>query len=87
MVGTNSNNVTPKIDEFGINKRFEFVEQMVGMVSKKTIASAIITGQGGLGKTHTVLKALERGGYTNITDLADFEVGDILYMSKCYRIV
>jgi len=44
MVGSNSNNVTQKVDEFGINKRFEFVEQMVSMVSKKTIASAIITG-------------------------------------------
>ncbi len=38
-------NTQPKVDEFGINKRFEFVEQMVTMVAKKTIASAIITGQ------------------------------------------
>lgn len=87
MVGSNSNNVTQKVDEFGINKRFEFVEQMVSMVSKKTIASAIITGQGGLGKTHTVLKALERGGYTNITELAEFEVGTVMNMSKCYKII
>lgn len=87
MVGSNSNNITPKIDEFGINKRFDFVEQMVGMVSKKTIASAIITGQGGLGKTHTVLKSLEQGGYTNITELAEFEVGTVMNMSKCYKII
>lgn len=87
FVGANSNNVTPKIDEFGINKRFEFVEQMVSMVSKKTIASAIITGQGGLGKTHTVLKALQNAGYTNITELADFEVGTVMNMSKCYKII
>jgi DNA replication protein DnaC len=62
VVGNNANNATQKVSEFGINKRFEFVEQMVGMVSKKTIASAIITGQGGLGKTHTVLGALNKSG-------------------------
>jgi hypothetical protein len=60
---------------------------MVGMVSKKTIASAIITGQGGLGKTHTVLKSLEDAGYKNVTDLAEFEVGTVLNASKCYRII
>jgi len=86
-VGVVSNNMTQKVDEFGINKRFEFVEQMVGMVSKKTIASAIITGQGGLGKTHTVLKSLESAGYKNVTDLAEFEVGTVLNASKCYRII
>jgi hypothetical protein len=86
-VGTVTSNMTQKVDEFGINKRFEFVEQMVGMVSKKTIASAIITGQGGLGKTHTVLKTLEDAGYKNVTDLAEFEVGTILNTSKCYRII
>ena len=86
-VGTVTSNMTQKVDEFGINKRFEFVEQMVGMVSKKTIASAIITGQGGLGKTHTVLKSLEDAGYKNVTDLAEFEVGTVLNASKCYRII
>ena len=84
-VGTNSNQ--PKIDEFGINKRFQFVEQMVSMVSKKTIASAIITGQGGLGKTHTVLKSLDSAGFTNITELADFEVGTVVNTQRCYRVI
>ena len=68
-------NNPPKIDEFGINKRFEFVQQMVTMVGKKTIASAIITGQGGLGKTHTVLKSLKAQGLIDTTDLASFEEG------------
>ncbi|MGA1739173.1 MAG: hypothetical protein ACO4AM_07830, partial [Candidatus Nanopelagicaceae bacterium] len=76
-----------KRDEFGINKRFDFVKQMVGMVASKTVASAIITGQGGLGKSHTVLKALESEGLQNVTDLADFEVGSVMRASKCYRIV
>lgn len=80
-------NNTPKIDEFGINKRFEFVQQMVTMVGKKTIASAIITGQGGLGKTHTVLKSLKAQGLIDTTDLAAFEEGYKFNSSKSYRVV
>ena len=80
-------NNQPKIDEFGINKRFEFVQQMVTMVSKKTIASAIITGQGGLGKTHTVLKSLKAQGLIDTTDLAAFEEGYKFNSSKSYRVV
>lgn len=74
-------------DEFGINKRFEFVQQMVSMVASKTVPSAIITGQGGLGKSHTVVKALEAEGLENVTDLAEFQVGSVMRASKCYRIV
>jgi hypothetical protein len=87
VVGSNANNVTAKASEFGINKRFEFVEQMVSMVSKKTIASAIITGEGGLGKTHTVLASLDRAGFTNVTDLAEFEIGSVVNTSKSYRVI
>jgi hypothetical protein len=60
---------------------------MVDMVAGKTVASAIITGQGGLGKSHTVIKALEAQGMQNVTDLADFQVGQVLRASKCYRVV
>lgn len=74
-------------DEFGITKRFEFVKQMVTMVAKKTVASAIITGQGGLGKTHSVLKALKDCGLTDVTDLASFEVGARIQGSRSYRVI
>jgi len=77
----------PKIDEFGINKRFDFVEQMVNMVSSKTIASAIITGQGGLGKTHTVIKALKNKGLIDVTDLASFEVGSIISSRNSFKVI
>lgn len=77
----------PKIDEFGINKRFDFVDQMVRMVSAKTIASAIITGQGGLGKTHTVIKSLKTAGFTDVTDLASFEVGTRIVSPKSFRVI
>lgn len=80
-------NTQPKVDEFGINKRFDFVAQMVTMVAKKTIASAIITGQGGLGKTHTVLKSLKAQNLIDTTDLAQFEEGARINSDKSFRIV
>jgi len=76
-----------KSDEFGITKRFEFVKQMVSMVAKKTVASAIITGQGGLGKTHSVLKSLKDCGLQDVTDLASFEIGTRIQGSKSYRVI
>jgi hypothetical protein len=76
-----------KREEFGINKRFDFVKQMVDMVADKTVPSAIITGQGGLGKSHTVVKALRDQGLQDVTDLAEFQVGSVMRASKCYRVV
>ena len=87
VIGTQSNDVSAKASEFGINERFAFVEQMVNMVAKKTIASAIITGQGGLGKTHTVLKALKSHGMQDTTDLAQFEAGARINTPKAFRLI
>lgn len=76
-----------KPSEFSINQRFDFVSQMVNMVAKASMPSVIITGEGGLGKTYTVLKALDKAGLKNITDLAEFAVGTKINVAKCYRIV
>lgn len=78
---------TPKEDKFGINARFGFVEKLVGMVADGVQPSAIITGEGGLGKTYTVTKTLEAKGYKDISDLADFQVGQILNARKCFTFV
>lgn len=86
-VGTVETNKTKAVSEFGINDRFGFVEKMVGMVAKKTIASAIITGQGGLGKTHTVLKTLKQEGMSDTTDLGQFEIGARINAPKAFRLV
>lgn len=86
-VGTVETNKTKAVSEFGINDRFGFVEKMVGMVAKKTIASAIITGQGGLGKTHTVLKTLKNEGMSDTTDLGQFEIGSRINAPKAFRLV
>ena len=53
---------------FGINERFMILEDFVDMVASRTIPSAVITGQGGLGKSHTVFKALKTAGLMNIDD-------------------
>lgn len=54
--------------EFPINQRFSFVESVVSMVAKGVQASAVITGEGGLGKTFTVLKVLEEEGFQDLND-------------------
>jgi len=71
-----------KKSKFGINQRFEFVTQLVSMVADSVQPSAIITGEGGLGKTYTVIKTLEAKGYTDISDLAEFQVGVTLNIER-----
>jgi len=78
---------TEKQNRYGINERFEFVEKLVNMVASNVQPSAIITGEGGLGKTYTVTKTLEANGYKDISDLADFEVGSIINTRKCFTMV
>jgi hypothetical protein len=73
--------------KFGINTRFEFVEKLVNMVAAGVQPSAVITGEGGLGKTFTVTKTLESAGYKDISDLADFQVGAVLNTRKCFTSV
>lgn len=64
--------------KFGINTRFGFVEKLVTMVAAGVQPSAVITGEGGLGKTYTVTKTLAENGYTDISDLGEFQVGEVL---------
>lgn len=77
----------PVVSEYDINERFGFVEQMVTMIADGTMPSAIITGEGGLGKSYTVLNTLDKAGLKNITDLAAFEEGTKINVSKAYRVI
>lgn len=72
---------------FGINERFGFVEKLVDMVAAGVQPSAVVTGEGGLGKTYTVTKTLEKNGYKDISDLADFQVGMVINTRKCFTMV
>lgn len=78
---------TEKQNRYGINERFSFVEKLVNMVASNIQPSAIITGEGGLGKTYTVTKTLEANGYKDISDLADFQVGTIVNTRRCFTMV
>ena len=71
-------------EKFGINERFEFVEKLVTMVASGVQASAVITGQGGLGKSYTVLKTLEQAGYKDMSDLGEFQVGAVINRAKVF---
>ena len=79
--------VAEKQNKYGINERFAFVEKLVTMVATGVQPSAVITGEGGLGKTYTVVKTLESAGYKDISDLADFQVGTIINTRKCFTMV
>jgi hypothetical protein len=73
-----------KSDRFCINTRFSFVEKLISMVASGVQPSAVITGQGGLGKTYTVTKTLVNAGYVDATTLADFQVGQVVQRSKMF---
>jgi hypothetical protein len=44
---------------YTINQRFEFLDQLTTMVIKGQTPSLIVTGEGGLGKTHAVTQAIQ----------------------------
>lgn len=48
--------------EFSVEERFQFIQQFVGLIAKKSIHSLILTGDGGLGKTYTVIESLKKLG-------------------------
>jgi hypothetical protein len=77
----------PSPQEFGINKRFDFVDKLVSMVASKKAKSVIISGPGGLGKTYSVMSALTKAGLKDLSSLADVPVGSKLDLSKCFRFV
>lgn len=74
-------------DKFCINERFGFVEKLVSMVASGVQASAVITGEGGLGKSFTVMKTLDDAGFKDISDLAQLQTGSIVNRAKCYTVV
>jgi hypothetical protein len=45
--------------DFSINEKFVFLNDLTTMVVKDVTASAVITGEGGLGKTHSVLDCIK----------------------------
>jgi hypothetical protein len=73
-----------KSEKFDINTRFGFVEKLVNMVATGVQPSAVITGEGGLGKTYTVTKTLLANGYRDISDMSALEDGEVINKRKCF---
>jgi hypothetical protein len=72
-------------EKFGINQRFGFVEKIVGMVATGVQPSTVITGQGGLGKTYTVMKQLKASGLQDYNELIQrLPAGSVIQMSKVF---
>ena len=44
---------------FNINQRFQFLNDLTTMVVNNTTPSLIVTGEGGLGKTHSVTETIK----------------------------
>lgn len=72
-VDLSDNSVQEQVDRFDINERFQFLEDLTTMVAHKNIPSEIVTGEGGLGKTYVVMKALRDAG---LQDTRDFLTND-----------
>ena len=50
------------MSDFNINQKFEFLNDLTSMVVNKETPSIIVSGDGGLGKTHSVLQTVEQFG-------------------------
>jgi hypothetical protein len=72
--GRSAQAVPMKPSKFSITQRFEFISELVRMVIGGTSKSVIITGSGGLGKTHTVMHELKEAGFQNTDEEQDFEM-------------
>lgn len=82
----------PEVDnksiEFSINQRFQFVEQIVSMIARRVTPSVVITGEGGLGKTHTVINSLKSVGLKDITEIvADADAGTTIQRKKNFVVI
>ena len=67
--------------DFNINKRFDFLKQLTTMVATGITPSLIVTGEGGLGKTHTVMSTLKELNLneSNYTTIKGFSTPRGLY--------
>ena len=72
------------VEQFAINDRFTFTDQLVKMVAKGQTASCVVTGEGGLGKSFTVIKALRDAG---LRDVSELPIGEVIPPRGCFRVV
>lgn len=51
--------------KFSISEKFQFLEDYVDMISTRSIKSMIVVGDGGLGKSYTVINQLTKNGISD----------------------
>ena len=68
---------------FSVADRFSFVEALTDMVASGKAPSAIVTGEGGIGKTYTITKVLHDNGFLSSDDPASVH----LPPSKVFTVV
>lgn len=70
---TNAKSFQPVQSKFSINQRFSFLERFTKMVLDGETASAIVTGEGGLGKSHVVMSQVAKKGMVEGEDYVLFK--------------
>jgi replication-associated recombination protein RarA len=76
--------IAPAAAEFSIDARFGFTSQLVEMVATGQTASTILVGEGGLGKSYTVTKALKASG---LQDISEMEPGSVVAPRMAFRVI
>ena len=80
--------VTAAVEDAGcqwdINQRFGFLTDLVTMVAKRQAVSVVVTGPGGLGKTHTVQSALKAAGLKDASDMNNYGKDGLFRVIKGY---
>ena len=69
--------VKEPVVKFSVTERFQFIDQFVTLVGNRKLNSFILTGSGGLGKTHAVIEGLKRKGLKEDTIM---EEGDFIFI-------
>lgn len=70
---------------FSINERFGFVRDMVMLLASGHQPSVVVTGPGGLGKSHTVTAALQEAGFVDMSILDESDIFEV--PKKSFRVV
>ena len=83
---TNDAGKLVKVERFDINERFDFLEDFVAMVADRTTPSMVVAGEGGLGKTYSVNKALKAAGLTNAGTMVGMGSDDTLLPSQARKL-
>ncbi len=62
FINTDSVEMEIPKSEFSVAERFDFISEFVRLVARGVIPSLVVTGSGGLGKTHTIIETLKAAG-------------------------